>query len=122
MDKPDSKRMSLSRECLHDARCENLSLSTRLVAAWEAIYLCCCEVVSVLGSDIDGFEHPSAVVVESYLRAVYVPPDERERVETMFQWALERHQLRPVPFSVEDACELAAFIKARTVVFLWSMP
>jgi hypothetical protein len=121
VEKIDSKRMAVSRDYLNDARHEELSPSTRLKCAWEAMYFCACEYSASKGSRIDSLEHPDANVVEQLLRALSLSADERILVEVIFHWSSYLEPLSPEPCSAEEACSLAEQVHIQTVALLAAM-
>jgi hypothetical protein len=121
MEKGDSSRIAISRGYLHDARREELSSSTRLNCAWEAMYFCCCEFAAGRGCDVDGLEHPDANVVEQLLRVLSLSAGESALVEALFRWSSCRHLLFPEPCSLEEACAVAEQVLSRTVALLAAM-
>ena len=116
----ESKRMAVSRDYLRDARRSELSPSTRLKCAWEAIYFCCCEVAAGRGRGVDGLEHPDANVVEHLLRAISASSDERRQVDALLRWSSYAEPVLPEPCSPEEACDLAESLYARTAALLSS--
>jgi hypothetical protein len=116
----ESKRMAISRDYLRDAWRSELSPSTRLKCAWEAIYFCCCEVAAGQGRGVDGLEHPDARIVECLLRVISASSDERHHVDALFRWSSQPQALLPEPCSPEDACVLAESLYARTAALLSS--
>ncbi|OYD77400.1 UNVERIFIED_ORG: hypothetical protein BDU10_2501 [Burkholderia sp. CF145] len=121
MDQGDSSRIVISRGYLQDARCEELSSSTRLNCAWEAMYFCCCEFAAGRGRDVDGLEHPDASVVEQLLRVLSLSAGESALVEALFRWSSCRHALIPEPCSLEEACAVAEHVHSQTVALLAAM-
>jgi hypothetical protein len=118
VEKTDSKRMAISRDYLRDARCQELSPSTRLKCAWEAMYFCCYEYSASKGSCIDSLEHPDAGVVEQLLRAPSLSADERTLVETLFRWSSYLQPLFPEPCSPDEACNLAEQVLSQTAALM----
>ncbi|MGF7001447.1 hypothetical protein [Paraburkholderia phytofirmans] len=121
MEKADGSRIDISRGYLHDARSEELSSSTRLSCAWEAMYFCCCEFAAGRGFGLDGLEHPDANVVGKLLRALSLSADESGLVEALFRWSSCRHSLLPEPCSIEEACAVAEHVLSQTVALLAPM-
>jgi hypothetical protein len=121
VEKTNSKRTAISRDYLRDARCEELSPSTRLKCAWEAIYFCCVEYFASKGSCIDSLEHPDASVVEQLLRALSLSAGERTLVEALFRWSSYLQPLLPEPCSPEEACSLAEHVHSQTATLLAAM-
>jgi hypothetical protein len=121
VEKTDSKRMAISRRYLNDARHKQLSSSTRLRCAWEAMYFCCCEFAVGIGRCIDGLEHPDEDVVKQLLRVLSMSSVERTLVEALFRWASYQQSIFPEPCSPEEACSLAERVYAQTVALLAAM-
>lgn len=121
MEKGDGSRIAISRGYLQDARCEELSSSTRLNCAWEAMYFCCCEFAAGRGRGVDGLEHPDANVVGQLLRALSLSAGESALVEALFRWSSCRHLLFPEPCSLEEACAVAEHVHSQTVALLAAM-
>jgi hypothetical protein len=121
VEKTDSKRKAISRDYLNDGRSEELSPSTRLKCAWEAMYFCCCEYSASNGSCIDSLEHPDANLVEQLLRALSLSPDERTLVESLFRWSSYLQLLFPEPCTPEEACSVAEHVHTQTAALLAAM-
>lgn len=121
MEKADGSRIDISRGYLHDARSEELSSSTRLSCAWEAMYFCCCEFAAGRGGAVDGLEHPDASIVGQLLRALSLSAGESALVDALFRWSLCRHSLLPEPCSLEEACVVAEHVYSQTVALLAAM-
>lgn len=121
MERGDSSRIAISRSHLQDARSEELSSSTRLNCAWEAMYFCCCEFAACRGRGVDGLEHPDASVVEQLLRALSLSAGESALIDALFRWSLYRHSLLPEPCALEEACAVAEHVYRQTVVLLAAM-
>ncbi|MFM0277731.1 hypothetical protein P0D75_06880 [Paraburkholderia sediminicola] len=117
-EKDDSSRIAISRGYLRDARCKELSSSTRLSCALDAMYFCACEFAVGRGHDVNGLEHPDADVVEELLRALSLSAGESALVEALFRWSSCRHMLLPEPCSPEDACSVAEQVHIQTVALL----
>lgn len=118
MQKIDSIRMAASRDYLNDALREELSSSTRLKCAWEAMYFCCVEYFASKGGCIDNLEHPDASVVEQLLQALPLSAGERTLVEALFRWPSYLQPLLPEPCSPEEACGLAEYVNSQTAALL----
>lgn len=110
-------RLAASEEYLRSGRVPEVSMHTRICCAFEAIYLCCCEMAASQGTPLEGLEHPSMNVIEIGLSAMGAPEAERLAVKKLAQWRINMSPLLP-HLSVFDACNLAVHTRSRATAML----
>jgi hypothetical protein len=109
-------RIALSAAYLRDAFCEQISPHTRMRCAFDASYLCCCELSEAKGIELNQYAHPSEHVMRVGLLDIgalsYMAV-----LKNLAAWSAEVAPSMP-GVSLSDACEIAARIQTKTISFL----
>jgi hypothetical protein len=110
-------RIAISVARLRDGRNEALSLHTRIRCAFEAVYVCCCEVADTQGLGVVGKVHPSDEVLRAGLTAMNASTEDCEAIKLLADWIIDASPSLP-SLTVKDACKLAERLHAKTVSML----
>lgn len=106
-------RIALSAACLRDAFCEQVSPHTRVRCAFDASYLCCCELSEAKGLKVNEYAHPNENLIRVGLLNIDALSD-MNALRALAAWSAEVAPSLP-SVSLKDACRLAARIHSRTV-------
>lgn len=91
--------MTTYQAFMRDARAESNADSTRVRAAFDAMYECCKQQT--------GLEGPAEAVVDAALRALPLSADDKDKVREFCSWALHVAPREPLALSPADALALA---------------
>ncbi|MDD1790154.1 hypothetical protein [Burkholderia gladioli] len=94
-------------ELMRDARDESLTLSTRVRAAFDALYACCLRLADTDGIPSDNGTLFARSVVERALTTLRLSADDAALVSKLAGWVLHVAPLGPLPMSPEEAVALA---------------
>lgn len=92
---------------MRDARNESLTASTRIRAAFDALYECCLRVVDTHRVATVNGEQFAQTVIERALSSIQLSPEDASLLRKLCNWALHNAPLPPLPMSTEDAIALA---------------
>jgi hypothetical protein len=93
-----------------------LSTHVRVQLAFQATYMCVCEVAESRGIRIDGLHHPCIEVVTAGLSTLDASLKDRLAIEHLTTWASGTSPRLP-QIPIEEACRLAAGVNAQAIEF-----
>lgn len=108
-------RLAASTDFLRSANNTALSTHVRVRLAFEAIYMCLCEVAESRGIRIEAPHHPRVDVVTAGVSALDASLKECMAIEELTAWAFGTSSRLP-QIPVEEVCRLAASFNARAIV------
>ncbi|MEM5299087.1 hypothetical protein VSR82_32795 [Burkholderia sp. JPY481] len=92
---------------IRDAREVSLTPSTRLRAAFDALYDCCLQRVDTEGLPVNSVEECVQAVVTRTLATLNLSADDGTLVRCLADWVLHVAPLEPLPMTPENAVALA---------------
>jgi hypothetical protein len=92
---------------IRDAREESLTPSTRIRAAFDALYACCLRFADTEGMPTDNHEQFVQTVVGRALSSIRLSADDAALVSKLADWVLHVAPLEPLPLSPSEALALA---------------
>ena len=107
-------RIALSFAYLRDALNTTPSVHTRMRCASNSIYLCCCELASARGVQVESIEHPNARLVRDGLAETKSSSVDRRVAHMLMRWSAQTTPILP-GVSVNDACLATERIYAATL-------
>jgi hypothetical protein len=109
-------RIAASTVFLRDAYNGAVSTHTRMRCAFDAVYLCCCELAEREGHRVNA-EYPNDAVMRASLSALNATQEELQTVELLAAWVVDASPSLPA-VSIEAACKLAERIRQETISVL----
>jgi hypothetical protein len=94
-------------EFMRDARVESLTPSTRVRAAFDALYACCLQLVDADGIPADDGTSFAQKIVERAVSTLKLSAGDAALVSRLAYWVLHVAPLSPLPMSPEEAVTLA---------------
>jgi hypothetical protein len=94
-------------DLIRDARDEALTPSTRIRAAFDALYSCCLQFGGAEGMRTDDAEQFVQTVIGRALAAIPLSAEDTALVHRLAAWVLHEAPLEPLPLSPDDAIALA---------------
>jgi hypothetical protein len=92
---------------MRDARNESLTASTRVRAAFDALYECCLQAVDIELLPAASTEKLAETVLAHALISIPLSPEAAALVHKLSDWALKRAPFPPLPMTANEAVALA---------------
>jgi hypothetical protein len=105
-------RLLRAKELLHDSGIETISQSTRVAAAFDAIYLCCIETIGEPSGRDPEAAHPDPDVVLSAAKRLELSSSDVTLILSLMQWSVGFGN--ELPCLPDEATTLAAYVVTRT--------